>query len=268
MVTESTKDTPSHMARKSYDRYGQGLGISQSPTEDDRKPSSSKQQGRRETRINEESPPQQPQDFEPIPLYEISAIPALSSSSSAARMQPSSSQGAFPRAFTQTSISAVTASSAHVAPPIPNSTPTPRPQSRILAPSSSGSNTSSMGGEGGSWEKRFAELCGFKRAHGHCEVPQNYADNNSLGTWVNKVSYRRQPFLLIARTESNCVTILGHTLSTIQQRMEQKNRIEGKNSSLNDSRLERLQMIGFRWAKRKGQASWNEKFVSYTYVSF
>ena len=50
--------------------------------------------------------------------------------------------------------------------------------------------------------------------------------------------------------------------------MEQKNRIEGKNSSLNDSRLERLQMIGFRWAKRKGQASWNEKFVSYTYVMF
>jgi hypothetical protein len=48
--------------------------------------------------------------------------------------------------------------------------------------------------------------------------------------------------------------------------MEQKNRIEGKNSSLNDSRLERLQMIGFRWAKRKGQASWNEKFVSYTSV--
>jgi hypothetical protein len=42
--------------------------------------------------------------------------------------------------------------------------------------------------------------------------------------------------------------------------MEQKNRLEGKNSSLNDSRLERLQMIGFRWAKRKGQASWNEKF--------
>ena len=44
--------------------------------------------------------------------------------------------------------------------------------------------------------------------------------------------------------------------------MEQKNRMEGKNSSLTNSRLERLQMIGFRWAKRKGQASWNEKFVS------
>jgi hypothetical protein len=42
--------------------------------------------------------------------------------------------------------------------------------------------------------------------------------------------------------------------------MEQKNRLEGRNSTLNDSRLERLQMIGFRWAKRKGRSSWNEQF--------
>lgn len=44
--------------------------------------------------------------------------------------------------------------------------------------------------------------------------------------------------------------------------MEQKNRIDGKSSSLTDSRFERLQAVGFRWAKRKGQASWDEKFVS------
>ena len=49
--------------------------------------------------------------------------------------------------------------------------------------------------------------------------------------------------------------------------MEHKNRVEGKTSSLNDSRLERLQRVGFRWAKRKGQVSWNEKFVSsYSHV--
>ena len=46
--------------------------------------------------------------------------------------------------------------------------------------------------------------------------------------------------------------------------MEHKNRVEGKTSSLNDSRLERLQRVGFRWAKRKGQVSWNEKFVSFS----
>ena len=44
--------------------------------------------------------------------------------------------------------------------------------------------------------------------------------------------------------------------------MEQKNRLEGKTSSLTDSRYERLRAVGFRWAKRKGQASWDEKFVS------
>jgi hypothetical protein len=38
-----------------------------------------------------------------------------------------------------------------------------------------------------SWERRFTELIEFKRSHGHCEVPQNYSENASLGTWVNKV---------------------------------------------------------------------------------
>jgi len=48
--------------------------------------------------------------------------------------------------------------------------------------------------------------------------------------------------------------------------MEHKNRVDGKGSSLNDDRMERLQSIGFRWAKRKGQASWEEKFVSLCFV--
>lgn len=74
------------------------------------------------------------------------------------------------------------------------------------------------------------------------------------------------PFYWLQEQSLIVLQFLDTLLSTIQQRMEQKNRIEGRNSSLNDSRLERLQMIGFRWAKRKGQASWNEKFVSYTYV--
>ena len=45
--------------------------------------------------------------------------------------------------------------------------------------------------------------------------------------------------------------------------MEHKNRMEGKKNSLNDTRLEKLENVGFRWAKRKGQASWDEKFVSF-----
>jgi hypothetical protein len=103
-------------------------------------------------------------------------------------------------------------------------------RSSMAAMPSQRASVPTPGGEGSSWEKRFAELLEFKSRHGHCEVPQNYKENTSLGIWVNK------------------------------QRMEQKLRMEGKNSSLNDARLQRLESVGFRWAKRKGQVSWNEKF--------
>ncbi len=44
--------------------------------------------------------------------------------------------------------------------------------------------------------------------------------------------------------------------------MEHKNRVDGKISSLNDEKMERLQDIGFRWAKRRGQVRWDERYVS------
>jgi len=99
-----------------------------------------------------------------------------------------------------------------------------------VASAASASRPSSSSKRGNTWELRYNELLEFKQLHGHCDVPQNYAPNTSLGIWVNK------------------------------QRMEHKNRLDGKSSSLNDGRLARLQSIGFRWAKRKGQASWEEKF--------
>ena len=45
--------------------------------------------------------------------------------------------------------------------------------------------------------------------------------------------------------------------------MEHKNRDDGNISTLTDERLERLQSIGFRWAKRRGHARWDEKYVSW-----
>ena len=76
------------------------------------------------------------------------------------------------------------------------------------------------------------------------------------------------PFLNTAYfIDHNTRTHNAHLLSvSYQQRMEHKNRFDGKSSSLNDGRLARLQSIGFRWAKRKGQASWEEKFVSLSIV--
>eukprot|EP00985_Skeletonema_marinoi_P016979 scaffold9241_cov135-Skeletonema_marinoi.AAC.2 len=80
------------------------------------------------------------------------------------------------------------------------------------------------------WDRKFHDLLEFKQQHGHCDVPQTYAPNPKLGVWVNK------------------------------QRMEQKNREDGNISTLTDERLERLQSIGFRWAKRRGQVRWDEKY--------
>mmetsp|Transcript_18546 Transcript_18546/g.37388 ORF Transcript_18546/g.37388 Transcript_18546/m.37388 type:complete len:298 (+) Transcript_18546:192-1085(+) len=82
------------------------------------------------------------------------------------------------------------------------------------------------------WDRKFNDLLEFKQQHGHCDVPQTYAPNPKLGVWVNK------------------------------QRMEHKNREDGNISALTDERLERLQSIGFRWAKRRGQVRWDEKYVS------
>ena len=37
------------------------------------------------------------------------------------------------------------------------------------------------------WEKGFAELVNFKKKFGHCDVPQNYSENNfDLGNWVTR----------------------------------------------------------------------------------
>jgi hypothetical protein len=43
------------------------------------------------------------------------------------------------------------------------------------------------------WNKRFAELHEFKAEHGHCNVPQKYEKNASLGAWVarNRLFMRR-----------------------------------------------------------------------------
>lgn len=55
--------------------------------------------------------------------------------------------------------------------------------------------------------------------------------SKSLGTWVNK------------------------------QRMEYKLLMDGNKSSMTQERLEALTNLGFTWAKRKGQATWDGKFA-------
>ncbi|GAX11425.1 hypothetical protein FisN_22Lh110 [Fistulifera solaris] len=80
------------------------------------------------------------------------------------------------------------------------------------------------------WYGKLNELNQFRIAKGHCNVPQQYPPNPQLGIWVNK------------------------------QRMEKKFMDDGEKSSMTEDRKRQLEKIGFTWAKRKGDYSWNEKF--------
>jgi hypothetical protein len=81
------------------------------------------------------------------------------------------------------------------------------------------------------WYERLNDLCDYKEIHGDCLVPQKHTSNPSLGIWVNK------------------------------QRMEKKAWEEGLKSSMTDDKEQALEEVGFVWAKRKGQASWDEKYT-------
>mmetsp|Transcript_26595 Transcript_26595/g.43949 ORF Transcript_26595/g.43949 Transcript_26595/m.43949 type:complete len:146 (-) Transcript_26595:310-747(-) len=54
--------------------------------------------------------------------------------------------------------------------------------------SASASASASESKHGRAWEQRIHELIDFQKKYGHCNVPQNYSPNPSLGTWVNRVS--------------------------------------------------------------------------------
>lgn len=80
------------------------------------------------------------------------------------------------------------------------------------------------------WYMRYGELHDYKRKNGDCSVPQKYPRNPPLGTWVNK------------------------------QRMEYKNLIEGEKHTLTETKLQKMEEIGFDWGKRKGEHSWEERY--------
>jgi len=56
------------------------------------------------------------------------------------------------------------------------------------------------------WERRFEELLVFKEAHGHCDVPQKYKSNTTLGTWVGNMRTRHKTGKLAAAREQRLET--------------------------------------------------------------
>jgi len=82
------------------------------------------------------------------------------------------------------------------------------------------------------WSVGFQEMCEFKAKYGHCLVPQRYAANPELGSWVKvqRANYR-----------------LHH---------------EGKSSSMTEERIQDLESVGFEWGKSKIDFTsiWSERF--------
>ena len=82
------------------------------------------------------------------------------------------------------------------------------------------------------WQRMLKELVLFQHREGHCEVPNKYNDNQSLGMWV---STQRQQYKLIK---------------------------DGKKSPLSTDRIEALEFIGFTWQMQKpnNYVPWIERY--------
>jgi len=57
-----------------------------------------------------------------------------------------------------------------------------------------------------SWNRRFSELCEFRRAYNHCNVPSNYR-NKQLSSWVKSQRTQRKLFSKGKRTSVTAVRI-------------------------------------------------------------
>ena len=69
------------------------------------------------------------------------------------------------------------------------------------------------------WAERYEELRNFKLEKGHCDVPQGYSINSSLGTWV---STQRRQYRLMK---------------------------EGKPSTMKVDKIKALEALGFTWQR-------------------
>ena len=78
------------------------------------------------------------------------------------------------------------------------------------------------------WDNRFQELFHFRLRYGHCLVPHNEAEYPGLHQWVKR------------------------------QRSQFKRKIDGKHTTLTDSRQAALDDLGFVWDSHR--ATWEEKF--------
>ena len=79
------------------------------------------------------------------------------------------------------------------------------------------------------WTVKFAELLEFRKLKGHCCVPYTYGENPALARWVKR------------------------------QRYQYKLKIENKQSTMTDERVEALEEHGFIWDSHG--AAWQERWT-------
>jgi len=148
------------------------------------------------------------------------------------------------------------------------------------------------------WQTRFEQLCEFRQKHGDCLVPQKYPKNPELGRWVQKQRYNYKLSLkgeasslskgrvcalesigfvwVVRRVEwetqfenlvcykkahGHCnVPYSGSGLGSwvITQRLHYMQYAVGHNSLISQSRIERLESLGFQW--REGVAAERQDF--------
>jgi hypothetical protein len=89
------------------------------------------------------------------------------------------------------------------------------------------------GGGEASWDRRLGELREFRAAHGHCNVPQKFEGNRTLGRWVSRqrLLYRRNKLSAggeIIKDRVNCLT---------------------------PERITMLESMGFEWVRGRGRRS-------------
>eukprot|EP00980_Cylindrotheca_fusiformis_P016113 scaffold4782_cov106-Cylindrotheca_fusiformis.AAC.6 len=97
-----------------------------------------------------------------------------------------------------------------------------------LSPKDAGGGDASHDYQEEKWDTQFKELLAFKAKFGHCRVPQNYEDNPALSHWVKR------------------------------QRYQHKCKREGKVSSMSESRIQKLEQIGFVWDAQ--ELLWHTRF--------
>lgn len=78
------------------------------------------------------------------------------------------------------------------------------------------------------WSFHFNELVAFKNEHGHCNVPYGFEENKALSRWVKR------------------------------QRYQYKQKMEGRTQAMPESRIRKLDQIGFVWGAQ--ELLWQTRF--------